>query len=120
MNRKISGRGLTLLLVLCVVLCVWTALNLPCPVRTLLGGIPCPGCGMSRAWLAALRLDFRAAFAFHPMFWSIPILGVQLLFDGRLFRNQWCNLALPVLIAVGLLGCYCFRIVNFLGGDMPV
>lgn len=43
-----------------------------CPFRAFTG-IPCPGCGMTRAWLAALRLDFSAAFAYHPLFWVVPI-----------------------------------------------
>ena len=30
--------------------------------------IPCPGCGISRAYLAAARLDFKAAFTYHPLF----------------------------------------------------
>ena len=43
----------------------WLALyllDIGCVFR-LMTGIPCPGCGMTRAWLAALRLDFSAAFA---------------------------------------------------------
>ena len=48
----------------------WLALyllDIGCVFR-LMTGIPCPGCGMTRAWLAALRLDFAAAFAYHPLF----------------------------------------------------
>jgi len=33
--------------------------------------IPCPGCGVTRAHLAALRLDFKAAFAYHPLFFTV-------------------------------------------------
>lgn len=33
-----------------------------------LWGIPCPGCGMTRAFLALLHLDFAAAFYYHPLF----------------------------------------------------
>ena len=51
-------------------------------------GIPCPGCGMTRAILAAVRLDFCAAFSFHPMFWSIPVLYLYFLADNGLFRNK--------------------------------
>ena len=47
-------------------------LDVGCIFR-LMTGIPCPGCGMTRAWLAALRLDFAAAFAYHPLFWVVPI-----------------------------------------------
>ena len=56
----------------------WLALyllDIGCIFR-LVTGIPCPGCGMTRAWLAALRLDFAAAFAYHPLFWVVPIAFV--------------------------------------------
>ena len=42
-----------------------------CPFRFFLG-ISCPGCGMTRAILAALHLDFSAAFAYHPLFFLMP------------------------------------------------
>lgn len=42
-------------------------------VFKLVTGLSCPGCGMTRAWLAALRLDFPAALAYHPLFWVIPL-----------------------------------------------
>ena len=41
----------------------WLALyllDIGCIFR-LMTGIPCPGCGMTRAWLAALRLDYAVA-----------------------------------------------------------
>ncbi len=41
-----------------------------CPVRCFFG-IPCPGCGMTRALLSALRLDFSAAFAYHPLWVAV-------------------------------------------------
>ena len=58
-----------------VLFVAWLALyllDIGCVFR-LMTGIPCPGCGMTRAWLAALRLDFAAAFAYHPLFWVVPI-----------------------------------------------
>ena len=51
-----------------------------CPIRQLLG-IGCPLCGISRALLRVLRLDFSGAFALHPL-WPLllltPPLGVWL------------------------------------------
>ena len=41
--------------------------SLPCPVR-LLAGVPCPGCGMTRAFLALLGGDVAAAWAYNPFF----------------------------------------------------
>jgi hypothetical protein len=37
-----------------------------CPFLALTG-IPCPLCGMTRAWDAALHGDLAAAFKFHPL-----------------------------------------------------
>lgn len=50
--------------------------------------IPCPGCGMTRAVLAALQLDFAGAFAYHPLVWTMPILAVLYLRDGKFFGNK--------------------------------
>lgn len=47
--------------------------DIGCVFRTVTG-IPCPGCGMTRAWLAALRFDFAAALAYHPLFWTVPFM----------------------------------------------
>lgn len=37
-----------------------------CPFR-LIFGIPCPGCGMSRALLALVHGDLKASLSFHPL-----------------------------------------------------
>lgn len=46
-----------------------------CPFR-LLFGIPCPGCGMTRAFLCLLRLDIRGAFHYHPLFPLVLLLAL--------------------------------------------
>lgn len=38
-------------------------------------GLPCPGCGMTRAWASLLRGDLYSAWKFHPLFWSVPALA---------------------------------------------
>ena len=53
--------------------------------------IPCPGCGMTRALLAALHGDMTAAFRYHFMVPSLPLLYLYLLFDGQLFSKKWLN-----------------------------
>lgn len=37
-------------------------------------GVPCPSCGMTRAWFAAAQLDFQSAFQYHPLFLLAPVL----------------------------------------------
>ncbi len=46
-------------------------------------GIPCPGCGLSRSWVAALRGDLGASIAFHPLGWLVLLYaGAQFLRHG--------------------------------------
>lgn len=66
-------------------------------------GIPCPGCGMTRALLAVLRLDLKAAFFYHPMFWSIPILYLYFLSDNGIFKRKFWNRAVLWGICAGFL-----------------
>lgn len=82
------------------ILCVFWALGVPCVFKNFLK-IPCPGCGISRAVWSALRLDFAAAFSFHPMFWSLPILYIYFLFDGSLTGKKKLDRFIFIGIAVG-------------------
>ena len=36
-------------------------------------GLPCPGCGMTRAFFCLLHLDIKSAFYYHPLFWFVPV-----------------------------------------------
>ena len=63
--------------------------------------IECLGCGMTRALNAAINFDFRSAFSYHFMFWSMPVLYLYFLFDGNLFKNKKINKAIFILITLG-------------------
>lgn len=91
-----------------VLLGVWLVFQPGCPFRNLTG-VPCPGCGMSRAWLRALRLDLAGAFSLHPMFWSVPVFFWLFWRDFRPFRRRWQNFALLFLLTAGLMVCYGYR-----------
>ena len=47
-----------------------------CPTGYFLG-IPCPFCGMTRAFLCVLRGDFLQAFYYHPLWPAVCIAGVM-------------------------------------------
>jgi hypothetical protein len=54
-------------------------LELPlCPSAALLG-LPCPGCGLTRATVALLHGDFAAALRFHPLVFVLTPAYVGLL-----------------------------------------
>ena len=76
--------------------------GISCPILSITG-TQCPGCGMTRALFSALMLNFRQAFEYHFMFWSVPVLYVSFLFDGKLSKNKPVNIIIHTLIAVGFL-----------------
>lgn len=94
--------------------------DIGCVVRRVTG-LACPGCGMTRAWLAVLRLDFAAAVAYHPLFWAAP-LAVALLWaqevSGRVVRRAGEGGAprgLPLRLARGFLRCHNVVLLALLG-----
>ncbi|MHB8962636.1 MAG: DUF2752 domain-containing protein [Saccharofermentanales bacterium] len=84
-------------------------------------GIPCPGCGMTRATFALLRLDFAAAFTFHPLVYIIVpfiiVLSVLLLTKRTTFKKST-----PYIIAI--MACmvivYIIRMILFYPDAEPM
>lgn len=60
--------------------------------------IPCLGCGMTRAWKAALTGHLRRAFQFHRAFWTVPILCYYVWKGGRIFKKNIYNIMVMVMI----------------------
>ena len=102
-----------------LVLVLWYVLDLPCVIRAVTGLI-CPGCGMSRAWLSALRLDFADALGYHPMFWSVPLLAVYILYDGKPIPNKTVNNVILWLLLGAFFLCYLLRLLSFLNGALTI
>ncbi|MDR2736552.1 MAG: DUF2752 domain-containing protein [Gracilibacteraceae bacterium] len=73
-----SNKTLSALLATAVAAAVLFTLKFGCPFLAV-SGIPCPGCGMTRAFLAFFRLDFAQAFLYHPMFPVFLVLPMALM-----------------------------------------
>lgn len=80
-----------------------------CPVEYFFG-IPCPGCGMSRALLAFAKLDPALAFYYHPLFWLVLLAAVCWIFErlhivtfSKKFRQQALLLAGILFILVYII-----------------
>ncbi len=57
-------------------------------------GIPCPGCGMSRAAWSLLTFRFQDALFYHPLIVLMPFLAIILLFRNLpriqpIYRSKW-------------------------------
>jgi len=77
LEQRVLTAGLALA---CAAQVAMTALRLPgwpCPFREALG-LPCPGCGLSRALSALLRGEWRQAIAWHA-FAPLALAGAALL-----------------------------------------
>lgn len=79
-----------------------------CPLKAFFG-VPCPGCGMTRALFRALRGDFAAAFELHPLFWLAPGLAVCVVWYA-VKPNKKCAVLLAVICAV-FLAVYAVRLL---------
>ena len=103
MKRVLSYLCFVLLLIGCFIL-----FDLKCPVRALFG-IPCPACGMTRAWMSVFQLDFKSAFDYHPLFLLGPVLILMVIFYDE-FDVRYKDI-LCVLLGVLFFGCYVLRLI---------
>lgn len=103
-----------------------------CPTAAVLH-VPCPGCGLTRATLAALGGDWSQAFSLHPLFWLLSPLFVFLLsvvglsyirgrsvapFLGRV-SPVWVT-AFGVALSLLTTGVWLARFYGAFGGPVPV
>jgi phosphatidylserine synthase len=73
-------------------------------------GIPCPGCGMTRALWALTRGDFAEAWHWHPLVIMVVLLGVAILFSLRFkrlrpwvfSRRMWWLVLILYLLVYGI------------------
>lgn len=99
---KYKGYKLLFLSFLILGICFLYATKIGCVWNYFLG-IPCPGCGMTRALIALLHGDVKTSLKYHFMLFSVPILFLYILFDGHLFKNKTVNVAVLSAIALGFL-----------------
>ncbi len=73
-------------------------------------GIPCPGCGMTRAYFCVLSGNIESAFYWHPLWALVPLV----VFIGYLNRHKTEKVQalwlMPILVM--LIGVYIFRMLK--------
>ncbi len=97
----------------CFIIITALYLTIQCPIK-FFTGICCPGCGMTRALLSILRLDFTAALHYHPAIFIMPLAAV--IFIMRKKINPTAIRVLLVLFILILLVIYIYRLLN--GSDV--
>ena len=81
-----------------------------CPLKSL-AGIPCPTCGMTRAFCNAVQAHWQASLLWHPL--GIPValaclvgalwLGAEA-YRGKNLKAEWRARMVPPLAVLGLGG----------------
>ena len=104
-----------------------------CPMAGVLG-IPCPGCGLTRATLALVRGDLSSAFHFHPLVFVISPMFVWLSVSAALgyvrgprprpnlkpwLATRTATVLLSLLL-VATFAVWLARFGGYFGGPAPV
>ena len=73
--KKNASTVIALAITACIYI-LFYAIKADCPIKHIFG-FSCAGCGMTRALLSALRLDFASAFYYHPLWFAvIPVFAM--------------------------------------------
>jgi Protein of unknown function (DUF2752) len=102
-----------------------------CPVA-IVTRHPCPGCGLTRATLAALAGDFHAAYHLHPLVFLVtPVIVIAFTYNaieyvrrGQWFASEklagrWVNAAW-ITLGVLVVLLWIARFFGAFGGPVPV
>jgi Protein of unknown function (DUF2752) len=102
-----------------------------CPMASTFG-VPCPGCGLTRATLALLHGDLHAALHFHPLVWLLAPLFAVFVGGAVLelargpyrasplrLRGRAVNVAAALVLSL-TLGVWVARFAGYFGGPAPV
>ena len=113
--------GMLIVAVLGILVGIWLlSFFYRCPVYWITG-IPCPGCGMTRAFFALMHLDFEAAFYWHPAVYLIAAsAAVQMaayVAEGYHFRQ---TTRLWALVGIVMLVIWMVRLPGYLNGSGPL
>ena len=85
------------------------AVGITCPIR-FFSGISCPGCGMTRAYLSAVHLNFSEAFSYHPLWVAVPFATFFLVFF-KIRNKSKAFYALLFTCVAAMLTVYLFRML---------
>lgn len=105
--------------ILCIVLFIIITKG-TCIIKAITG-IPCPGCGLTRAHLAFLKLDFKNAFYYHPLFFIvIPFIIYVIVSKKPLLGSKRNEIFLYTIIATLFIGVYIYRMLTLFPTTAPM
>ena len=91
-----------------------------CMIRNVTG-YPCPGCGMTRAHIEVLKLNFKKAFNYHPLFMlpSIIFLVVMLRNKSKIANYIYNNNFITITVLIIFIAVYVVRFIMLFPNTEP-
>lgn len=91
-----------------------------CPFA-IVTGLPCPGCGLTRAAFCVLRLDFAGAFEMHAFIYPCIVIAV-ICFINRYFLEKKNFMPMGLIITVGciMIIYWIWRLFTIFPGPEPM
>ncbi len=78
-------------------------------------GYPCPVCGATRAYLAAARLDFKAAFEYHPLFpILLPMFAYMVFGKKPLFGSKKREKVITILFFLTIFCVWIYKLYRII------
>ena len=98
-----------LILLIGMVAFIYYVTGMGCPILYVTG-IPCLGCGMTRACISLLKLNFAAAFHYHPLCYFLPVCVLVLVMQWKMGKKKfnWCIAGIITVFTV----VYLIRLFN--------
>jgi len=84
-------------------------------------GIPCPGCGMTRAYIHFFYGDIKGAFNYHPLFLMTIVLVIIWIFkDTGIISKIYKNKLFWISIAIVFFGVWAVRMFKMFPNIPPL
>lgn len=85
-----------------------------CPM-VWLTGFPCPACGLTRAGIRLLHLDFAGAWQMHPFIYAIGICVAVFAWNRYIAKRKVGNIlkACLVMMVIAMTAFYIWRMYRF-------
>ena len=109
MVKKRILDGLFLILAFAVTYLLVYILDTTCLIKHIFK-ISCPGCGLTRAWISCFKFQFKQAFEYNAMFWSVPIIIVCAFMDWK-GKRKYILTGILIAILIGFIVCWLVKIL---------
>jgi len=74
-------------------------------------GLPCPGCGLTRAYLSLFRGNFTKAFEYHPLFLLPLVVLIILIYNKCRVNRFFIDEKVAIYFLIAILTVYILRMI---------